>query len=140
MLLTLRVLRLVLVAPDHIPALRAGFGARRKTLDMRRELVQKALGAGVIRHGITHGLRIPLATSISRPQLARSLRQVMTDPTASSIHPDAFGPPDTQSLNLGSLNLANRESVEKAFYLLKTLKVCYDGVHQSQTVYRIIQL
>ena len=107
---------------------------------MRSELIQKALGNRQLRFRLNHALCIPLATPISRPQLARSLQQVMTDPTASNIHPDAFGPPDTQNLYLGTLDLANFESVEKAFYLLKTLKVCYDGVYHVQTMYRRLQL
>lgn len=95
----------------------------RRSIPFKSVIIESALGTIRWKYGYTHALRIPLATPISRPQFERSLRQVMTDPNASHIHPDVFGPPDTQCLNLGSLCLESRESMDKALEVLASLRV-----------------
>ena len=77
--------------------------------------------AGIVKHGFTHALRIPLATPTSRPQLERALRRIMSHPTASHVHPAAFARPDTLYLEIGTIRLQTPESLEKAVQLLKSL-------------------
>lgn len=85
--------------------------------------IGRQLHRGSVIYGMTHALRIPLATPTSRPQLQRSLRQVMLDPSASGIHPAAFASPDMQNLYIGTLSLQTSESMDKALKILQTLKL-----------------
>ena len=77
----------------------------------------------VARYQLTHILRIPLATSKSRPQLEASLRRAMTDPTSENIHGLAFARPDMLYLNLGSLSLTTPELCDNAIDLLRGLNL-----------------
>ena len=80
------------------------------------------LGNSISSYGITHALRMPLATPKSRPSLESSYRLLLSDPAASHIHPAAFAPPDMQYLNLGSLRLSSAFAKRRAIELLKNLR------------------
>lgn len=86
---------------------------------MKNPTISRVLG--VERIGLTHALRIPLATRTSRPQLESSLRKVMSDPTASNIHPAAFGPPDMHFVHTGTLSLERPEIEAKTLQVLEEL-------------------
>ena len=88
---------------------------------MKRVDPSRVLGVG--RLGLTHALRIPLATRTSRPQLESSLRRVMSDPTTSDIHPAAIRPPDMQYLQIGTLSLETSEAKAKALTVLEELEL-----------------
>ena len=90
---------------------------------MKSQSLGRLLGAGIARFGFTHALRIPVATPTSRPQLEGALRRVMSDPTASSIHPAAFARPDSLYLEIGTLSPQTPESMKKAVQLLKSLEL-----------------
>lgn len=93
---------------------------------MKSQSLDRLLGGGISRYGLTHALRVPLPTPTSRPQLEGALRRVMSDPIASHIHPAAFTRPDSLYLEIGSLSLQTPERVEKAVRLLKSLDL--DGM------------
>ena len=91
----------------------------KKSVDVRRRLKP------TYTHDMTHILRIPLATSISRLQFQRSLLYAKSDPTASNIHPKAFRTPDTQCLTLCSspLSLKTPMEIQRAKEILEAIKL-----------------
>lgn len=93
---------------------------------MKSQSLGRLLGTGIAKHGFTHALRVPLATPSSRPQLEGALRRIMSDPTASHVHPAAFARPDALYLEIGTLSLQPPESLGKAVQLLKSLDL--DGM------------
>ena len=84
--------------------------------------IGRRLGGNVWSLGMTHLLRIPFTTPESRPQLNRSLRHVMSDPTASHITPAAFATPDMLHLNIGGLRLETPGAMTQALTLLENIK------------------
>ena len=101
--------------------------ARIKSAEMQRRL-----GECIDALDMTHVLRMPLATSKSRPQFLRSLLSAKSDPTASNIHPKAFGTPDTQSLTLCSLSLTTPLAIQRA-------KAILDDIRMDDSLYKQLQ-
>lgn len=81
-------------------------------------------------YGITHFLRLPLSTYISRPQINESYKQVMNHPVASHIPKQAFLPHSRLHLNLGQLDLESDERYDAAVRHLQKINLenLYQGI------------
>ena len=71
------------------------------------------------RYGITHVLRIPIATPSSRPQLQRSLNSLRDDNLTRAIPYVAWSTVDSLVLHIGSLSLPNQAYIATARNILK---------------------
>lgn len=69
--------------------------------------------------GATHFLCIPLATKLSRPQLASSLRTLASDPCAAHVPKQAFRWLDSIHIGLGALGLYTPAAVDAAVDLVR---------------------
>lgn len=69
--------------------------------------------------GATHFLCIPLATKISRPQLASSLRTLANDPCAANVPKEAFRWLESIHISLGAMSLHTPAAVEAAVNIVR---------------------
>ena len=86
-------------------------------------------------YGLTHALRIPLATPTSSRQLDRLLQRLRSHPSASAVPSVVFRPVNTHCLVIGSLSLKTKDRMEQALSLLKGLDMnaIFHKVTQSET-------
>jgi len=73
------------------------------------------------KYGITHFLRIPLATDKSTSQLLRSLKQVSQDPIAAALPRAAWNTLDELHYLVGPLSLLKPGRLDRAIRLLREL-------------------
>lgn len=73
------------------------------------------------KYKFTHFLRVPLATSRSRPQLRESLDLAAQDPITAALPRRTWSVPDEMHYVLGALGLQSPAAVEKAVQILKNM-------------------
>lgn len=81
----------------------------------------RGVSTSVRKHGLTHFLRIPFATSISTPQLQQSILQVARDPIAAALPQAAWSYPSQVHFAITSLSLKSPDRVNAAVQLLQEL-------------------
>ncbi|KAI4275103.1 MAG: hypothetical protein L6R38_005957 [Xanthoria sp. 2 TBL-2021] len=86
------------------------------------------------KYGITHFLRIPLATRQSRPQLRETLNQVAQDPIAAALPRDCWKHPEQLHHQMGLLRLDSPKRVREACELLNGISVGYRDVLDSEPI------
>lgn len=69
--------------------------------------------------GATHFLCIPLATRVSRPQLASSMRTLASDPCAANVPKEAFRSLEGIYIPVGALSLHTPAAVDAAVHLVR---------------------
>lgn len=74
-----------------------------------------------IKYDLTHFIRIPLSTIVSRPQISKAYRQIMDDPVAARIPREAFRDPKRLYISIGELNLPTPSSINAAIRYLHNL-------------------
>lgn len=88
-------------------------------MKVRGREIQRRLNDFRLTSGVTHLLMIPLATRVSRPQLASSLGSLANDACAASIPKEAFKWLDSIRLSFGSLSLPSQTAFDSATSLVQ---------------------
>ena len=97
---------------------------KRKILNLNMGVVQRVgVSMSKGKYGLTHFLRIPLATAKSTPQLLASIDRIATDPITSAFPPAAWSSPDQIYLSIGCLSLKTPARVAAAVELLRRLDI-----------------
>jgi hypothetical protein len=73
------------------------------------------------KHGLTHFLRVPFATSISTPLLQKSILEIALDPIAAALPQIAWNNPSQVHFTITALSLKKPDRVNAAAQLLQGL-------------------
>jgi len=73
------------------------------------------------KHGLTHFLRVPFATSISTPLLQKSIQEIARDPIAAALPQIAWNNPSQVRFTITALSLKTPDRVNAAAQLLHGL-------------------
>ena len=73
------------------------------------------------RFGVTHFVRIPLSTSVPRPQLDKAVKRISSDPVAASVPNEAFVPASQLHITIGELSLKSSERVSATIRYIHSL-------------------
>lgn len=89
----------------------------------------KGIPSNKKKHGLTHFLRIPFATSISTPLLQKSIQQVARDPIAAALPQTAWSYPTQVHFTIILLSLKTPDPVNAAVQLLQKLNMAQIADH-----------